>query len=199
MAVSHFGTEAHETYASEAFAEYLSKFKMLSQSDCRVVLFFVRPTGMCFNAARAGNDRSEFLVWDDVQRFDGALEFILHAHKIPYIPISCVRMRERTALVDAVLGPLFHVPATYDKAREDWGAVGDVKVSVTSPGSKERVKLTVKEVAEEMQCWLFDRNLKVDQIKLSALPTTCPLYVLKMRNDDTQAVLEYMKAKETNG
>ena len=78
-------------------AEYLNAIK-----DSRL-FFFVRPTRACHESANADGDRKNFLVWEDLHRFDGSVQCLLHLYGVSYVPVSTPCPFERRKLIDGVL------------------------------------------------------------------------------------------------
>ncbi len=63
------------------------------------VVFFVRPHKELVqpDGVRAG------LEWEDVVRIDGMVKLLLEMFAVPYIPVACLTMQERTRLIENVL------------------------------------------------------------------------------------------------
>jgi hypothetical protein len=64
------------------------------------IVFFLRPHRELLkeDGVRAGVD------WEEVLRIDGMVKMMLEMFAVPYIPISCLSMQERTRTVERVLG-----------------------------------------------------------------------------------------------
>jgi hypothetical protein len=183
-----YGIDAHETFWSERFSDYLKKLVQPTK-DFKPVLFFVRPSMECNDAALADGKRSEFLVWEDVLRFDGALDFLMSITKVPHIPISTPRLRERKALIDAVVGPLCYVTPPDHPSMEE-----DKKVKIMN--ERGNIPVAVQEIADEMQAWMIDAGVELKDIKMAGMPLHCPFEKYRMRNEDRQAVYERLQEME---
>lgn len=64
------------------------------------VVFYLRPHKelLANDGVRAGVD------WEEVVRIDGMVKLLLELFAIPYVPVDCLPMQERTRLVECVLG-----------------------------------------------------------------------------------------------
>lgn len=92
-----YGTCSAEIAKSSVMKEYIQTLK-----EGRLI-FFVRPTWICLKAALMDGDRKEFLIWEDMHRLDGMIQFILETEKIPHHPISTPDLHERKRLIDGIL------------------------------------------------------------------------------------------------
>jgi len=63
------------------------------------VVFYLRPHRelLAEDGVRAGVD------WEEVVRIDGMVKLLLELFAIPYVPVDCLPMQERTRLVESVL------------------------------------------------------------------------------------------------
>ncbi len=89
---AHHSNLMAEVVADPRFAEYMQEVK-------RGIVFFLRPHKemLTEDGVRAGVD------WEEVLRIDGMVKIMLEMFAVPYIPISCLSMQERTRTVERVL------------------------------------------------------------------------------------------------
>lgn len=94
-----FGSGLGPYYAvSDDLAYYVEKLKKPNS-----IVFFVRPTRECWRAAVEEGRRLEFLDWDDMMRFDGALQLYLDFNDVQYVSIRTADMEERKKIVTPVI------------------------------------------------------------------------------------------------
>ena len=90
---AHHSNLMNEVATDPRFAEYM-------RSVNQGLVFFLRPHRELLqeDGVRAGVD------WEEVLRIDGMVKMMLEMFAVPYIPISCLSMQERTRTVERVLG-----------------------------------------------------------------------------------------------
>ena len=99
-----YGTVAWQIARSDTFRDYMTGLRL--SDDGPALVFFVRPTRETWRAAMKENARREFLKWEDVLRFDGAVKLVLESHEMSYITIDTPVFADRVRQVDAVLNVL---------------------------------------------------------------------------------------------
>jgi len=99
-----YGTVAWQIARSDTFRDYMTGLRL--HDDGAALMFFVRPTRETWRAAMKQNQRREFLKWEDVLRFDGAVKLILESHEMSYITIDTPVLADRIRQVDAVMNVL---------------------------------------------------------------------------------------------
>lgn len=92
-----YGRYANRLIKTPLMADYFQSLKTGR------ILFLVKPTKECLEKALADGDRKEYLVWEDMHRFDGMLRYIFEIESIPYRQIDMVDLDERCDLIDRVL------------------------------------------------------------------------------------------------
>lgn len=104
-------TSAYAGASSEMFrgAEFTEAFDRLRgfptqgvYHDNATVVFLVRATRESIEAAADGR-RDRFLDWDQNQRHEGALEWLLESNRILYFPVAGGTLIERVRLVTRVV------------------------------------------------------------------------------------------------
>lgn len=101
---SLYGGCGHEVVTGEAFRGYVRRLKgMLEGGDAH--LFRVPPTRACFDAALKGGERTEYLIWEDVQRFDGALQMLADCLGLPCRRLEATTVEGRVEEVLTHCGP----------------------------------------------------------------------------------------------
>lgn len=89
-------------YQSREGRRYVVELGFRAGSGSAVV-FHVPPTRKVFEAALTQNERSEFLEWDAVNRFDGAIRFILWSNDVLHTRITTDDIDERCELAYSVI------------------------------------------------------------------------------------------------
>lgn len=182
-----YSRNSHKIAGSEMFHEYMKKLR-----DMDSVIFHVRPTWPCYHAARAEGKRLEFLDWPAMQRFDGAVEFMLEINNISRTPITSSDMRERHRIIDSVL------------ARAGMLKKGAVPVQATKPMKEETVQgqdtdgriiyWDLSKVAGEMIKWMAQKGYKFEDLPpIYELPPDCPIKSFRLRIDGINTVLDTVK------
>ena len=86
----------HTTIAADQFHSERFKLYLNSLRHTDSIVFFVRPHQELLTP---DNDRPTLdLRWDEVCRIDGAILMLLELSRVPYIPISCLPMKDRVNL-----------------------------------------------------------------------------------------------------
>jgi len=90
---AHHSTILSQVMEDPRLAEYMNSVK-------EGVVFYLRPHRdlLIEDGVRAGVD------WEEVVRIDGMVKLMLELFAIPYVPVDCLPMQERTRLVESVLG-----------------------------------------------------------------------------------------------
>jgi nicotinamide riboside kinase len=90
---AHHSTILSQVMEDPRLAEYMNSVK-------EGVVFYLRPHRdlLVEDGVRAGVD------WEEVVRIDGMVKLMLELFAIPYVPVDCLPMQERTRLVESVLG-----------------------------------------------------------------------------------------------
>jgi len=89
---AHHSTILSQVMEDPRLAEYMNSVK-------EGIVFYLRPHRelLVDDGVRAG------LEWEEVVRIDGMVKLLLELFAIPYVPVDCLPMQERTRLVEAVL------------------------------------------------------------------------------------------------
>lgn len=89
---AHHSTILSQVMEDPRLAEYMNSVK-------EGVVFYLRPHRdlLVEDGVRAGVD------WEEVVRIDGMVKLMLELFAIPYVPVDCLPMQERTRLVESVL------------------------------------------------------------------------------------------------
>ena len=89
---AHHSTILSEIMGDPRLASYMESVK-------RGVVFYLRPHKelVVADGVRAG------LEWEEVVRIDGMVKLLLEMFAVPYVPVDCLPMQERTRLVERVL------------------------------------------------------------------------------------------------
>ena len=90
---AHHSTILSQLMEDPRLARYMDSVK-------EGVVFYLRPHRELLqnDGVRAGVD------WEEVVRIDGMVKLLLELFAIPYVPVDCLPMQERTRLVECVLG-----------------------------------------------------------------------------------------------
>lgn len=90
---AHHSTIVSQLMDDPRLARYMESVK-------EGVVFYLRPHRelLVADGVRAGVD------WEEVVRIDGMVKLLLELFAIPYVPVDCLPMQERTRLVECVLG-----------------------------------------------------------------------------------------------
>lgn len=194
--------------AMEALKPYAAKF---NDKGHKYIVFFVKPTRECLEAANAGADRKEFLVWDDMLRFDGALQLVMECLDIPYIRVSSPDMRERVKTIESVLDwfcPRKSVREELKRAMISHRSItgppkvtkGDRRfdyVKGVDPEGKPTLHL-INEVIHRMNAWMKDSGTMLMEINMGHITPDCPLAYFKLDNYGMNAVLDRMHGRPAN-
>jgi predicted ATPase len=89
---AHHSTILSEIMNDPRLASYMESVK-------QGVVFYLRPHRdlVVSDGVRAG------LEWEEVVRIDGMVKLLLEMFAVPYVPVDCLPMQERTRLVERVL------------------------------------------------------------------------------------------------
>lgn len=89
---AHHSTILSQVMEDPRLAEYMNSVK-------EGIVFYLRPHRelLVEDGVRAGVD------WEEIVRIDGMVKLMLELFAIPYVPVDCLPMQERTRLVEAVL------------------------------------------------------------------------------------------------
>jgi len=87
----------HSKLTREVFSD--PRLERYMQQVRRGLVFFLRPHRelLTEDGVRAG------VEWEEVLRIDGMVKLMLEMFDIPYLPVSCLSMQERTRAVERVL------------------------------------------------------------------------------------------------
>lgn len=99
-----YGTIAWQIARSDAYREYMTGLRC--HDDGPALFFLVRPTRAAFRQARKDGDRKEYLVWEDICRFDGCMKLLLESNEMSYVSIDTPHLNDRIRLVEAIIGML---------------------------------------------------------------------------------------------
>ncbi len=92
---------AYAAHHSTILSEIMNDPRLASYMDSvkRGVVFYLRPHKdlVVADGVRAG------LEWEEVVRIDGMVKLLLEMFAVPYVPVDCLPMQERTRLVQRVL------------------------------------------------------------------------------------------------
>jgi len=136
---AHHSNLMNEVATDPRFAEYM-------RSVNQGIVFFLRPHRELLqeDGVRAGVD------WEEVLRIDGMVKLMLEMFAVPYIPISCLSMQERTRTTERILGlaglrptqprrrylkPVAPVPARGQSLSETMGKVASAGLPAGVPGT----------------------------------------------------------------
>ena len=134
---AHHSQLAPRVFSDPRLADYMQQVR-------DGIVFFLRPHKelLADDGVRAGVD------WEEVLRIDGMVKLMLEMYAIPYIPMSCLSMQERTRMVERVLSlaglrsvrqqaDYLRRPGTVrNPARATRGALGEWELLET-PGESE--------------------------------------------------------------
>lgn len=97
-----YGRGSAQMYASPDMKDYFHKLAG-AYTDFTPVVFLVRPSREAFEAAQKDGDRQAYINWEDIHRFDGAMEFLLEVHGVKYMPLGAASVRSRVKVVNCLL------------------------------------------------------------------------------------------------
>lgn len=99
-----YGSGAEVIGNSWTMSTYMDKMQVsYGAYGARPIFFFCRPVEEIRAHAVVQGDRSNFLDWDEMNRFDGACKLIFETQGLPYTNIDVYYMEDRRRLIDGVL------------------------------------------------------------------------------------------------
>lgn len=173
--------------------------------ETKAIIFLVRPSKETMIAARKEGKRTEFLVWDDMCRFDGMVQFLLEAYGIPYVPISVVEMKERKRIVDGVLQyngfvPIDSMipvdqasPEPEEEEASDREILDPEKRYNTVLPNGNLTSVSATRVLGDTLTWLKANGLGLSALNLADLAPDCPLSFYRLRNEDACEVISAVR------
>ena len=129
---AHHSTILSQVMEDPRLAEYMNSVK-------EGVVFYLRPHRdlLIEDGVRAGVD------WEEVVRIDGMVKLMLELFAIPYVPVDCLPMQERTRLVESVLGLAGLSPAVEPKRYFASPGLVIPSAPVTPNGHRRKVRVEV--------------------------------------------------------
>ena len=107
-----YATGLSRMYRTTSAVAYLDRLKKRSLDGSSLV-FFVEPSRVVNAAARADpQGRAEYLDYDAVNQFAGAVKFILQSNGVRYFWINTDSRPERESFVDAQIDAAIGMPGT---------------------------------------------------------------------------------------